>query len=129
MVTHVKVIAAIYLVFGALGLVGALFSSVLFGVLATVAGTSGNPDGPIGGAVLGLTGAALTSILLAFAIPSIVCAWGLWTFRNWARILGIVLAIVGLVHFPLGTIFGVYALFILFQRDTETLFVRPHPAA
>ena len=126
--THVRVIAAIYLIGGILGLAGAAFSSLLFGVLATLAGASGNADGPLGGAILGLTGAALSLILAAFAIPSLICAWGLWTLRPWARVLGIVLAILGLLHFPVGTLFGIYALFILFQKDTEALFARPASA-
>jgi hypothetical protein len=128
MATHVRVIAAIFLVVGVFGLVTAILSTILFGVLATAAGMSGDTDAPIGGALLGLAGAALSLALLTFAVPAILCSWGLFTFRGWARILAIVLAVIAVIQFPLGTLFGVYALFILFQKDTEALFATPGAA-
>ncbi len=121
MTTHVKVVAALFILSGALGVTAALISSALFGALA-VAGLPRFGDFPVGSLVLGLTGLALTIALLVISVPSIICGWGLLTFRRWARILGIVLAVLTLFRFPLGTIFAVYALWVLFQRETETLF-------
>jgi hypothetical protein len=126
--THVKVVAVLFMVFGALGLISAVFASLAFGAAATFAGASGDPDAPIGVAVLGLTGIALTVFLVAVSLPSIVCGWGLLSFRRWARILGIVLAAVSLVRIPFGTIFGAYALWVLFQKETERLFGSTVPA-
>jgi hypothetical protein len=45
----------------------------------------------------------------------------LWKRRRWARIMGIILAALALPKIPFGTIFGIYALIILFQKDTEVL--------
>jgi uncharacterized membrane protein len=75
--------------------------------------------------VLGLTGLAFTAWLLLLSIPAIVCGWGLLKMRRWARLLGIVLSVLTVFQFPLGTIVGVYALWVLFQRDTEALFANP----
>lgn len=124
MATHVKVIAALFGVFGVISVAFALFWTVVMGALAAVAGTSGEPDAEVGAAVLGLTGAALTVTMLVLAIPLFIAAWGLWTLRPWARILGIVMAVLMLLNVPLGTIFGIYALVVLFRKDTEALFVR-----
>jgi len=71
---------------------------------------------------MGLTGALLVSVLLAFSIPSIICGWGLLKFKRWARLLGIVLAAIAVLKFPIGTAFGVYALWVLFSKQTEPLF-------
>ncbi len=124
MSTHVTVLGAIFLAMGVLGLVGALFSSVAFGLLAGVVGASGDEGAPFGRAVLGITGLALTIALILFSAPSIVCGWGLLKFRPWARILAIVLAAISLLGFPYGTVFGVYALWVLFSKRTEAVFER-----
>ena len=61
--------------------------------------------------------------MLLFAVPCIACGIGLLKRQRWARILGIVLAAVALIEFPIGTAFGIYALVILFSKDTEALFI------
>ncbi len=122
MATHVKVIAVLFIVFGALGALGALFSSFLFSMIAAIVGSTQDPDAPLGIAVLGITGATLTTILLILAVPYIICGWGMLKLRSWSRIFGIILAVISLVHIPLGTIFGIYALIILFNKETEALF-------
>jgi len=122
MATHVKVVAVLFIVFGALGALMALFSSVIFSALAAIVGSTQDPDASLGVAVLGLTGATLTIVLLVLAIPYIICGFGMLTLRPWSRILGIVLAAISLVRIPFGTIFGIYALIILFNKETEALF-------
>ena len=52
---------------------------------------------------------------------------GLFRFRPWARILGIVLSIFDLIWVPIGTIVGAYGLFVLFSKDTERLFAARPP--
>ena len=125
MATHIKVIAVLFIVFGAIGLLFAMFSSVIFGVLASIVGASQDSGAPVGVAVLGFTGMALTIFLILVSIPYIICGWGMLTLRPWSRILGIILAAISLVRFPIGTIFGIYALIILFNKETEALFARP----
>ena len=127
MVTHVKVIAVLFILFGALGLIGALFSGLVFGSIAGLIGVSGEEDAPGVAAMIGLIGTVLTVALAVLSVPNIVCGVGLLKFRPWARILGIILAIIALIQIPLGTIFGVYALIILFRNDVEALFAAAPP--
>jgi hypothetical protein len=122
MATHVKVIAIAYWLIGAFKLVGALFSTLLFSALAGLVGSSGEEGAGVGVAVLGLTGMALMITLVLFAIPSFICGWGLWNFRSWARLLAIILGAICLLNVPLGTLFGIYVLVIMFRKDTEALF-------
>ena len=122
MVTHVKVIAVLFLIFGALGLIGALFFGLLFGSLASLVGVSGEEGAPVGAAALGFIGTFLTALFAILSLPNIICGIYLLKFQSWARILAIVLAVISLIHIPFGTIFGVYALIILFHKDTEALF-------
>lgn len=121
MATHLKVTAILFFIVGAFLICAALFMSLLFGILGGVVGAQGGHDAAIGVAVLGLTGATLTIVLLILGIPYVICAWGLWKRRRWARIMGIILAALALPKIPFGTIFGIYALIILFQKETEAL--------
>ena len=42
---------------------------------------------------------------------------------------GIVVAVLSLVAIPFGTVFGVYALWVLFSPDAERLFTPPSTAS
>lgn len=124
MSTHVKVLAVIFLVYGALGVLAACAAPLFFGSLAAIVGASHDDDAHLGMAVLGLTGLAFAVFFFVTSIPGVICGWGLLKFRPWARILGIVLAAICLINIPLGTILGIYALWVFFHKDTEALFVR-----
>ena len=120
--THVKVIGVLFII-GGVVLVGlAFFTNLLLRFLAGVVSASAEEGAELGAAVLGMTGTALSVFFFVLAVPYVVTGWGLLKFRRWARILGIVLAAIALTKFPLGTVFGIYALVILFRKDTEALF-------
>ena len=60
-------------------------------------------------------------------IPGILAGWGLLNFKPWARILAIVLSAIRLINIPIGTVLGIYGLWVLFSKETETLFARNGP--
>ena len=123
MATHVKVIAVLFICVAAMLLAAAFFLPLLLGVLARFVGSSGEEGAAVGAAFLGLTGAVLSVVFGMFALPFGICGWGLLKLRPWARILGIILAAIALTHIPFGTLLGIYALIVLFQKKTEELFV------
>jgi hypothetical protein len=125
MATHVKVIGAFFIVCGVMLVMGAFFSQMLLGLVAGLVSQSDEEGAAAGAAILGVAGVTLTVILLAFAVPFLAAGWGLIKFRPWARILGIILAAICLTQIPLGTALGIYALIILFKKDTERLFADP----
>jgi hypothetical protein len=122
MTTHVKVLATLFIVFGAIYVLLAFGSSMLFGILAAVVGTEGGEDAGVATGILGLTGGGLFIFFLCVGIPGIITGIGLLKFKRWARILGIVLSALRLIEFPFGTILGAYGLWVLFNKDTEALF-------
>jgi hypothetical protein len=122
--THVKVIAAIFLVLGVLWTVLTVLGPAILATLAGLVSTSGDPDAAVGATILGLAGVAVTLFAGTLAVAFLVTAWGLFKLKPWARIVGIVMAAVCLTNFPFGTAFGIYALIILFKKDTEALFAR-----
>jgi len=47
---------------------------------------------------------------------------GLFTYQSWARYLVIVVSALGCLNIPIGTLKGVYALWVLLQDETVKLF-------
>lgn len=123
METHVKVLAILYIVFGAFFVLGAMVLMATFGGASAIVGTTADPeDAAIALPIIGLTGMALSAFLLALGAPGLVAGIGMLKFANWARILGIVLSALNLIHIPFGTILGAYGLWVLLNKDTERLF-------
>ena len=79
----------------------------------------------------GLIPSARDSILaslgaLCFFLPGVIAyvlaGYGLLKYKSWARILAIILAILNLILFPIGTALGIYTLVIMFNDEAEALF-------
>lgn len=129
MLTHVKVLAVLYIVMSGIGLLFALLIFFALGTAASIVGMSASPDdAAIAMPILGITGTALSAFLLLLSLPGLVTGWGLLKLRPWARILGIVLAVISLINFPIGTAVGVYGLWVLLTKETERLFEPTPPA-
>ena len=123
MATHVKVIAVLYLVCGAMLVALAFFMPAVLGLIASIVRADGDADAAVASNVLGITGAALSVFFGVLAVPFIATGWGMLKLQSWSRIAGIVLGALLLVQIPVGTAIGIYALVILFRKDTEALFV------
>ncbi len=127
METHVKVLGALEIALGALGLFAAVVLLFVFGGAASIVGLSGDPEAAIAMPIIGITGMALVTFLVVLSLPGLIIGIGLIRLRPWARIAGIVLCILGLMAMPFGTIVGVYGLWVLFSKDTERLFAPVAP--
>jgi hypothetical protein len=108
---HLKVLGWLYLATGGLVLLLAAVAGTILGVagLATAA------------AELGVVAFAVSIVIAAVAVPSLICGWGLLTYRPWARVLGIVLSALQLGNFPVGTAMGGYGLWVLLNEDAKRL--------
>jgi hypothetical protein len=122
--THVKVLAILYIVFGVLGtLLGLGFMALLSFI--GLAGAASDPDAWMAMPILGITGAALGVFLLILSLPGIVAGIGLLKYRPWARIVTIVLSALNLMNFPIGTILGIYGLWVMLSDEGSRLFAQP----
>jgi hypothetical protein len=121
METHVKVLAVLFIVFGVCGALVGLGIMLLLGAIGA-AGAVADPDAWMALPILGLTGTALAAFLLALSLPGIVAGYGLLKYRPWARILTIVLSALNVMNFPIGTIIGIYGLWVTLSEDGARLF-------
>jgi len=126
MTTHVKVVAVLYIAFSAIGLIAATFLGLALGVAGGVVGANADAhDAAIALPIIGLAGSALIAFILALSLPGLITGIGLLKMKPWARIAGMVLAVLHLINIPLGTALGIYALWVLLNKETETLFSSP----
>ena len=126
MQTHVKVVAVAFIVFGALGVFAALVLMTIVGGAAGIVGIGAEAeDAAFALPIIGLTGTLLASFLLAISVPGLITGFGLLSWKPWARVLGIVLCAIQLFNIPLGTVLGIYGLWVLLNNDTERLFSSP----
>ena len=124
--SQVKIGAWLHILLGVLCLLGAALFGLLFGAIAAAIG--GSATGHAGGGVLGflLGGGAVFVLVGVFAVPHLLVAWGLLNGAAWARIAGIIVSILSLLHpvIGLGTAIAIYSLIVLFSSETEELFRR-----
>ena len=130
---HVKVLAAFHLILGVLGMMGSLVVALLFGGVAGIINMAiiDNPNAFLAVPVVGLIGSILVVLIFSLSVPSIIAGIGLLRHRPWARILAIVLSVLNLIVVPIGTLLGMYGLWVLLSRNTAPLFgmtpvVTPH---
>ena len=125
MITHVKIIAVLHIVMGALGILGGIAVFVIMGGIGVFAGLDHSSDSAMAMPVLSGIGGLIFIVLLVLSLPSLIAGIGLLQFRPWARILTIVLSVLHLINIPFGTALGVYGLWALLAPQTEALFRRP----
>jgi len=107
------------------GVLAGVIVMVIFGGLAglvSVADRSG--DARIAVPILGGIGAFVFILLLALSLPGIVAGFGLLQLQPWARMLTIILSALELMSVPLGTVLGIYGLWVLLSPGGEQLFRR-----
>jgi len=78
--------------------------------------------GLLGSALLGATGIFLAAGFAAFGVADLFISSGIAKGRPWARFAGIVMAILLVFGFPVGTILGIVALAGLLGRDAGDWF-------
>ncbi len=126
MQTHVKVLAVLFIVFSALGVLSAIALLAVFGASAGIVGATAEPgDAALAIPIIGLAGMGLVIFLLMVSLPGLIAGFGLLKLKPWARILGIVLCAINLINIPIGTIFGAYGLWVLLNKETEQMFGAP----
>jgi hypothetical protein len=114
---HVTVVGAIHIGFGFLGLIGAMAA---FFALHFARGVVGNEEIP--SMVLSFLAVSIPLLIGFMSTLGLVGGIGLLSFQPWARYLVIVVAALGCLNIPIGTLKGVYSLWVLLQEETIQLF-------
>jgi hypothetical protein len=114
---HVTVVGAIQIGFGVLGLIAAVALFFALNFARTQVG-----DDEVAGGVLKLLSISVPLLIGFLSTLGLVGGIGLFTYQSWARYLVIVVSALGCLNIPIGTLKGVYALWVLLQDETVKLF-------
>jgi hypothetical protein len=114
---HVTVVGAIQIGFGALGLIAAVATFFALNFARSQVG-----DDAVANGVLKLLSISLPLLIGFLSTLGLVGGIGLFTYQSWARYLVIVVSALGCLNIPIGTLKGVYALWVLLQDETVKLF-------
>jgi hypothetical protein len=114
---HVTVVGAIHIGFGLIGLIGGLAAFVALRFAKGVVLGDEVPE-----MVLGFLSVSIPLLIGFMSTLGLIGGIGLLSFQTWARYLIIVVAALGCLNIPIGTLKGVYSLWVLLQDDTIRLF-------
>ena len=118
---HVSIAAILQIVFGAILVIAAMAIAFAFGFVDQFV------DDPTAIKVLGIIGTPLVVLFLLFGGLMIAGGVGLFYCKPWARILTLVMGAIGLLNVPIGTLKGVYIIWVLVQSETISLFEKGCP--
>ncbi len=121
---QVQVVAILRIVLSSLGLVAAV---VVLAVMNFAKGFVDNDE--IATTVLTFIGTFVPAVLGLISIAGIAAGVGLLSFKNWARILTIIISVLSCFNIPIGTLVGVYSIWVLMQTETVKLFEGTAPSS
>jgi hypothetical protein len=125
MAQHVKILGVLHIVFGGLGVLGAVTALLIFGGVSALVAADHSSDSLMAIPILGVVGGFVFIVVMALSLPGLIIGIGLLQFRPWARVGGIVLSAFDLLGFPFHTALGIYGLWVLLNRQTEQMFGVP----
>lgn len=115
--THFTLIAVLNLL---LALPALLFGSlVFFGSLVGAGFVEAFADVPGLGSLVAAAGLVVGLVIVLLAVPGIVSAIGLLKREPWAKVWTLVVAALSLLNVPVGTAFGIYALWVMTRPETD----------
>ena len=102
---HLKVIGWLWIIWGVLS------TLMIIGGLIIINANTGAREARL------ITIGAVT-FLIPNVIANILAGYGLFQYKGWARIMAIILAIIVLLAFPIGTALGIYTLVVMSNKET-----------
>jgi hypothetical protein len=114
---HIPILGVLHLASGVLwAIIGVFIFLFLSGLGAAV-------HDPVAFRVLTVVGTVVGTLLVVLSVPGMVAGYGLLKQRSWARGLAIAVGFLSLFNVPIGTLIGIYTLFVLLQTDAGEYFV------
>lgn len=113
---HVTIVGALHIGYAAWGV---LWAVVIFMVMVGIGAAT---DDETAQAILTAVGCIVPGLVAAVAVPGIVGGIGVLRLKSWARYLVLVVSVLALLSFPLGTGIGIYSIWVLVKDETAQLF-------
>lgn len=104
--THQKILGALFVAYGALNFTGGI------ALLASINVVNIFVDEIEVIQLVTFFSRFLGSVLVLTAIPALVAGIGFLQEKDWAKVLALIVGIIYLLFFPIGTIIGIYAIWL-----------------
>ena len=117
---HVTVVGAIQIGFGSLGILIAVGAYILLSKLLDFIPNEDMPEFVV--SFLSYLFKAFPIVLGGISLLGLIGGIGILSYKAWARIMVIIVAVIGCLNIPIGTLAGVYSIWVLMQDDTIKLF-------
>lgn len=108
---HINIVASLQIGFSILGIIIASSFFAFFHLLGDFV------DDHEAEFVLGIIANVLMVVIVIVSIPGLLAGIGLFKRKEWARILTLIISVLNLFSFPLGTALGVYSIWALVQPE------------
>ena len=117
MIDHKKTLAYLYIGFNLFTLALCLLIYSIYAGGMTTLGILNDDSTLI--TVTGIIGFVLFMILLITTLPGIIAGFGLLKNKSWAKAVSLIIALMYLIAVPVGTILGIYALWVLLSDESK----------
>ncbi len=129
---HIKLLGILNLVWSSASIALGLVVLLAFGGLAAFFGVVGvgwpdSNDSLLAAPFMALIGVGIVLLICCVSLPAFIGGIGLLKMKSWSRILMIVVSILHLFTFPIGTALGVYGLWVLFNEEARRLLEAASP--
>jgi hypothetical protein len=108
---HINIVAALHIGLSILGIIIGVFA---FFTLNLIGDFSQDQDAQF---VLSIIARIVVGFLIFLSIPGLIAGIGLLKRKEWARILTLIISVISLLNFPLGTAVGVYSIWALVNTE------------
>ncbi|MGQ7868296.1 hypothetical protein [uncultured Sunxiuqinia sp.] len=113
---HINIVAALQIGYSIFGI---LFALLIYTILHLVGDFSDDAEANL---VLSIVANVIAVLFILVAIPGIIGGLGLIKRKEWARILVLILSVLAIFNFPVGTGVGIYSIWALVHPDVVTEF-------
>ena len=113
---HTKALGVLWIIYGILGI---LLGLMVIGLLFGISYLPDDHDSPI---ILRTVAIAGGGLLVFLSLPEVIAGFALLRFKEWGRILALVVAVLNVIWFPFGTALSIYTFVILLNTETMALF-------
>ncbi|NQU88253.1 MAG: hypothetical protein HQ541_21100 [Mariniphaga sp.] len=113
---HINIVAALQIAFSILGLIIGILGFVVLRIIGDI---SGDHEAQF---VLSIVATVALIFFAVLSIPGLIAGFGLLKRKEWARILTLILSVLDLFNFPLGTAVGIYCIWALSNNEVAAEF-------
>jgi Ni,Fe-hydrogenase I cytochrome b subunit len=113
---HINVVAALHIGMSIMGILLGVFVCIVLYFVGDLA------DDRQAELILSIVAKVLIGFMVLLSVPGIIAGIGLFKRKEWARILALIISVIDLANFPVGTAVGVYSIWALVQPEVVAQF-------